>query len=295
MDKKDTAVLVGLLATILLLTGTVTGATPRSPVLAALAPILALAFMTWYLIVLIINREEVIAALAAILLSRHRAQPTKANILVTIVSYGILICLALFFLSSGIPQRLASGLAGIIMPSSTGTQTQQPPVINPIAGLFPTGPIVYYGTFVFFAIFVISFFILIQGFRLAIQNRGAALSEEESEVELKQDVVGVVQQAITSLRATKEYHDIILQCYQQMCTILSHAGIEPSPSETAREFAEDMSLKLRVGSNAVQGLTFLFEEARYSDHQITEQKRIMALQHLDSLQQALSANVGLGT
>jgi hypothetical protein len=293
MDKKDAVVLVGLLVTILFLTGTVAGATPRSPILAAFAPILALALMTWYLIILIAHRDEVITALAAILLLRRRGQPAKTNLLLTLVSYGVLIGLAIIFLSSGIPQRIANGLAGIINATGSGTQISSPPV-SPIAGLFPTAPIVYYGAFVFVAIFVVSLLILIQGFRLALQNRGAAAGEEEQEVEVKQDVADVVQQAIKNLKVTEGYHETILQCYQRMCKILSDAGIEPSPSETAREFAEDISLKLRVGSNAVQGLTFLFEEARYSAHQITEQKRIMALRHLESLQQALSANVGVG-
>ena len=78
-----------------------------------------------------------------------------------------------------------------------------------------------------------------------------------------------------------------------MCMILSDAGIVQIHSDTAREFAEDVSLKLRAGSDAVQALTFLFEEARYSNHQITEEKRVMAVQYLESLQQALSAHVGL--
>jgi len=293
MEKKDAVVLGGLLVTVLILTGTVAAATPRPPILARLAPILALTLMTWYLIILVIHRDQIITALAAILLSGRRGETKKTNLLMTLLSYGVLLVLAIVFLWSGLPQRLASGFAGMITSASSGTQTTSPQV-NPMEGLFPSAPIVYYGTFVFLAIFVVSLLTIIQGFRLALQNRGPIEGNEERELELKQDVVDVVQRAITNLKVTKEYHETILQCYQRMCKILSDAGIEPDPSETAREFAGEISLKLRVGDEAVEVLTFLFEEARYSDHQITEQKRIMALRHLESLQQALSANVGLG-
>jgi hypothetical protein len=292
---KQTKVLTGLLLTILILTGVIAGANARAPpILGSLAPILALAFMTWYLILLIVNRDEIIAALAAILLSRHRDNEPKANFLFTIIVYSIFIGIMILVLWSGLPQRFLNGLQGIIIQSTTGNQTSPPPQITPIANLFPTAPIIYYGVFVFAAIFIVSLLLILRGVHSAFQSRQAVLQEHEEEIELKQEAFEAVQETIVRLKSSKEYHETICQCYQRMCKILSDAGLTISPTETAREFAEGISAKLGVGRDAVRGLTFLFEEARYSDHRINEEKRVTALSYLESLQQVLSSSVGLG-
>ncbi len=285
--------LIGLLAIILVLTGSVAGTTPKSPVLGVLSPVLIMVFLTWYLIVLVTNRNEIIAALAAILLAQGREKPSRASFLLTIAVYSILLIVSILFLSSGLAQRILRSLREAFITSITGTvPTSPPPELNPISRAFQSIPMVYFGILLFAAIFAVSSFIILSGLYLAIRNRNAMIEELEEQLELKQEAAEVVQEAIVNLKGTRKYHEIILQCYERMCRILSDTGLAIGSSETAREFAESISAKLRIGSEAVRGLTFLFEEARYSDHQINEEKRIMAVTHLESLQRALSANVG---
>lgn len=292
--RREDLILVVLLLTIAILSGSMAGGISARPVLSTLAPILFLAFMTWYLALLVVNRNEVIAALAAILLSHGREKPAKGGFLLSIVAYGILILIALAFFSSGIPQRIISQLQGTMLRFQNGNQTAQPPIqVTPFSTLIPTQVMTYYGSIVFFAIFAVSLFTLIRGVQLALQNREAPPDDAKAEYDLKQDAAGAVQEAISSLKNTKAYREPILQCYKRMCQVLSAAGLVTDQTETAREFAQKISEKLRIGNDAVSGLTFLFEEARYSEHAITEQKRIMAVQYLESLQKALSPTVGL--
>jgi len=128
---------------------------------------------------------------------------------------------------------------------------------------------------------------------MALQSRGQLSKEGKSEYELRKSAVDAVQLAITALITAKEYREVILQCYRRMCTILADSGIVTKQSETAREFAVGISRKLQMSTGAVHGLTFLFEEARYSNHQMTDQKRAAALNHLQSLQQELSISSGV--
>mgnify|MGYP001128624574 CR=1 FL=1 len=293
MAPRQAIALASLLLVILVLTGSVAGTTPRSPILGGLAPILALTFMTWYLIVLIVNRNDIITALAAILLLRRKEKEPKTNFLLTIVVYAILIGVVLLVLWSGLPQRVLKGLQGIAMMPGTGSAISPPLQIIPIPNLLPTTPIMYYGMLVTAAVFIVSVFILLRGVRMALAERRSIAEEHEGEIELKQEAIEAVQQTIARLRVSREYHETILQCYQRMCKILSEAGLVISPAETAREFAESISTRLRIGRDAVRDLTFLFEEARYSHHQINDEKRIAAVNHLESLQRALSGNVGL--
>ncbi len=293
--RRQLSALAGILLVTLILTGAVAGKTTKSPLLIALAPILMLAFLTWYLILLIVNRNEIIAALAAILLAPRKEKPEKTNLLIAVVAYAFFVGVTILFLSSGLPQRILGVLQGITMTPGTGGQVLPQPQINPISGLFPTAPIVYYGISVFAAVFMVSLLILLLGVQTAFRNRGTISEEYETEIEAKEEAAEAVREAIVSLKGTKEYHEAILQCYKRMCEILSNAGIVISPAETAREFAANISAKLHLGTDAVRGLTLLFEEARYSDHQITDQSRIMALSHLESLQKALSTNAGLSS
>ena len=285
-----------LLILVLVLTVSVAGTVPKSPVLGGLTPILILTIMTWYLIVLILDRNQIIAALAAMLKFQQKPKPPeKTNFWLTVAVYAAIFSLGMIALWTGLPQRFLSRLQGIAMIAISGSEntTMLHPQLGPIAGLLPTTPIIYYGILVTLAIVVVSFTLILGGVRLAYRARVSSL--DNSETEVKEQAAELVQQTITSLKSAKKYHETILNCYKKMCEILSNAGLKTVPEETAREFAESISAKLRIGDAAVTGLTFLFEEARYSNHEISEEKRIMALNHLQFLQQALSANAGMST
>jgi hypothetical protein len=292
MSGKNAVVLSVLLTTILILTVSVVGAVPKSPVLGGLAPVLILTIMTWYLIVLIVDRDQIIAALAAMFKLQREPTPRETNFWLTVAVYAALFGLGIIAIWTGLPQRILTRLQGMVVTGiyGLGNTSALRPQLGPIAGLIPTTPILYYGILITVAIVAVSLTLILGGIRLAYRARGMRFID--SQVEVKEQAAELVQETITSLKSTMKYHEIILQCYKRMCEVLSNAGLEAASEETAREFAESISSKLQIGKEAVTGLTFLFEEARYSDHEISEEKRITALSHLQFLQQALSANVG---
>jgi hypothetical protein len=277
---------------VFLLSSSILHASPTVFVLGSLGPILILTFMTWYLIVLIAHRNEIITAIAA-LLGLHRKGPTKVNFLAGIVTYVIIIGLVSWLLASDLAKPLIGELQGIVESIREGNPFQRSAPMNFASNPLPTTALFYYGTTVFVMICLVSLFFFFRGLHMALHYGNQISHETDREDELKKKAADVIQHAVLGLKTTKEYREIILQCYKQMCSIFADSGIAINQNETAREFATSISSKLHMGTEAVRGLTFLFEEARYSDHHMTDEQRISALSNLESLRQALSINAGV--
>lgn len=293
LQRKGIVALSVLIAVILILTGTAARQVPRTPVLGELAPFLIVGLLTWYMIILIVERNEIISAIATLLRLGGQREWSRKGFWLTTVVYSVMLILVIVVLYVIFPQplkRLQEIVQQISLSANTAGQNFEP---SPIAGIVPAASFVYYTVAILAAIFLLSLILLFGGLRFAIKDREVKPADSDLEVEM--DAVEVVQQAIAGLKSAREYHETILQCYKRMCMLLSAAGFGMAPAETAREFAETISTKLRIGAEAVKSLTFLFEEARYSGHEISEDKRMTALGHLESLERALSLKVGAGS
>jgi hypothetical protein len=139
----------------------------------------------------------------------------------------------------------------------------------------------------FLAIVFVSFGLFFGGLRTAYTWARDDLRPAKSRP-VRQEALEIIRNASYSLRSNGEYRAVILRCYRQMCQMLSEDGFKIRLDETAREFSQNVSGKLKLGSEAVRCLTFLFEEARYSAHEIEDEKRVTALNELDLLERALT-------
>jgi hypothetical protein len=146
----------------------------------------------------------------------------------------------------------------------------------------------YYTILVFGAIILVSFSLILGALRSAYLERRALTDNSE----LKNGTLDIIQDAMAKLESRQKYNEIILECYRQMCETLSGKGhLSIQPAQTPREFADGVSGQLDLDAESVKGLTFLFEEARYSKHTIGDDKRGLALNYLRSLEHAL---IGVG-
>ena len=75
----------------------------------------------------------------------------------------------------------------------------------------------------------------------------------------------------------------VLRCFRDFCAVVRQSGGVFGESSSAREVEELAVAELGVSADAVEGLTFLFEEARYSQHIVTEQAAIRAQDSLDRI------------
>ena len=228
-------------------------------------------------------------ALASFLFRHRSQQPTQVGTWAALIGYLIIISSMVILIRSGFLQKILLALqqsAAFIASNSLGSTSGQAASSALTTSAF--NPALYYYTAVIFlAIVTVSLGLFFGGLRTAYSWAREDLRQVKSSA-AREEALGIVRRAAESLKATGEYRIVILRCYKQMCEMLSQNGLNIRLDETAREFSEKASSRLKLGSEAVRSLTFLFEEARYSAHNIEEEKRASALNELEILERALA-------
>jgi NADH:ubiquinone oxidoreductase subunit 6 (subunit J) len=122
-----------------------------------------------------------------------------------------------------------------------------------------------------------------------LARRGRVL-EWDSE-KLDEELGEAVDEGLERLEGGGEPREAIIACYVRMQEALSAAGVTKRPSDTAFEFlARVLAQRSGVGPGA-QRLTVLFERARFSDHEITEDMREEAAAALRDIRDGLQIHV----
>ena len=107
---------------------------------------------------------------------------------------------------------------------------------------------------------------------------------------------GILTDSLMSLKASNEYIDTIFSCYKELVRFFRSRGAMKKVYETTREFEDAVSTMLS-GIAPPEDLNVffsLFEEARYSDHDIGADQRDRAIGALQSIINHISASLGEG-
>jgi hypothetical protein len=288
MPQRELIVPAALLCLIALFTAFTASAAPRPPLIGAFAQYLLAAVLTIYLLVILVNARGIIEALAVFILGNRKQGSANGKSLAVIIGYAIAVILLLVLLRSGGVFQTILGVFQTAVNLTTAalhfTQSQQ--VTQPSASSI--NPFAYYYTLIIFGTTVVVALTLFIG---GVHKAYEWAREEHAPFKVeaaRREALGVIQKTVMNLKFAGDYRDAILRCYRQMCQVLAEHGFNIALQETAREFSENISRKLELGSDAIRSLTFLFEEARYSDHQIDESKRAVALSQLESLEHSLA-------
>ena len=83
----------------------------------------------------------------------------------------------------------------------------------------------------------------------------------------------------------------IIYCYLQMEEEVEMKGSIESENMTPREFKAEVIRVFGIGGQPLDRLVLLFEEARYSTHDLDEGKRSIAIDSLISFKKALEGRV----
>jgi hypothetical protein len=285
MASRSSLALVALLVIMLIMTAAVAGKAPHVSALGDITPFILPAILTFSFLVVLAYGKVIVAMLAALLLKRPKRDERKMGFLATLLGYLIVaIALILLVRTGGIQRFLTLFDQTATLIQSSGAQTLLTNQGIQSAPSALTTLLSYYTALIFAGIILLYVIFFFAALRLAFRQNHPPFSGEQT----KREALQVVQQAVKSLTNKAEYEETILRCYRQMCDVLRGRGFVIAPAETAREFASTVSQKLSLGSDAVEGLTFLFEEARYSAHIITDDKRRLAVNELSSIENALS-------
>jgi hypothetical protein len=100
----------------------------------------------------------------------------------------------------------------------------------------------------------------------------------------------MVAEAIAELESCQEPRAAILAAYRRMSARVGSGKADDAL--TPREFALKTGWRLRESAPSLQALTALFEEARYSDHEMGEEQRERALTALRDIEDELGRKAG---
>jgi hypothetical protein len=106
---------------------------------------------------------------------------------------------------------------------------------------------------------------------------------------------GILTDTMLQLQAANEYIAIIFDCYKQLVKHFRRHGFMKKVYETTREFESAVRNAFHmVPADQLDGFLGIFEEARYSDHEIGPSHRDRAIQTLNAIAQSLSMALGDG-
>jgi hypothetical protein len=90
------------------------------------------------------------------------------------------------------------------------------------------------------------------------------------------------------LLAADEIREAIFQCYESLCVTLMEQGFLRRDFETVREFELAIRDALPIREQALIALDQVFEEARYSSHEMGEAHRNAAQQAIDGVRSEIA-------
>jgi hypothetical protein len=123
---------------------------------------------------------------------------------------------------------------------------------------------------------------------------GAVMWKRYSERRRIEILRGILTDSLMALQASNEYIQVIFNCYKDLVRFFRSRGAMKKVYETTREF-EDAVHRMLGGITApeeLSGFLSIFEEARYSDHQIGAAQRDRAIATLQGVVNSLSIALG---
>lgn len=139
---------------------------------------------------------------------------------------------------------------------------------------------------VLFAI-VLGVILIVNFSRSLFPGLAAVLDFGRADREKRKIAAEVVRKAVRQLETGGDYRTAVLACYQRMCSFLERQGVRSQETKTAREIEEEALRRLGLSQGSVDVLTGLFEEARYSAHEVGPAQRDRAVSCLEAIRREL--------
>ncbi len=97
------------------------------------------------------------------------------------------------------------------------------------------------------------------------------------------DIIDTTTKKLYDTESPEGVRAAIIEAYRRMGLLLETKGYKREDAETVREFEDALQAYLPIKTNSITKLTDLFEEARYSDHELDPKMRDKAIKALERL------------
>ena len=243
--------------------------------LVYLVPVFAVSAMLVILVFLVIN-WKLLSDVLGFGMAQHKKQTRKQSSLIRLMVWGGFWAIALatlYYRCGGIfcsrennrtltqMVQNATGVGqGLVLPSLA-----TPPGLMNVFVSFVGSP---WFTVPFLGILVVSTLILARGFAVSLEETRAG---RIIPVVVREEGKLAVQEALRVLKMEQEAdpRTRIIICYERMIRAAASLGASVSVDQTARELERGIRRTFRLQGRGIADLTKLFEEARYSLHEIT--------------------------
>ncbi len=143
-------------------------------------------------------------------------------------------------------------------------------------------------TFGIFAIVFLFIAVIIMAVSSFLKMRNSGLDYSDMERNSK-EVAKTIQRTIDALAGGSDTRATVIRCYTDMCKAMARHGVEEQEHLTPREFLKLSVERLPVPEAQMKSLIDVFEEARYSQHELGEQDCRRAVAALESVKKVLVA------
>lgn len=128
-----------------------------------------------------------------------------------------------------------------------------------------------------------------ENFDLELDDLKENIDEDKDGKDLIEDSLSsTLDRAISDINRGENVRTTIIRCYRETSRFLEEMGKKNERSMTPREFKDIIIEDIPRAEKMISEITFLFEEARYSPHELEERKRKKVLQHLKRLREGLT-------
>lgn len=215
------------------------------------------------------------------------SQSLLRRLLTWTVGFGAIFAVVLFLASGGIGNLSFPGLGGGGQPPGGGTSPPSLPNGTPVSEppLLPT--LLWVSGIIIIAAVFVGGLLFIQAIREMREEAKVVPLPEEVLQEEALTVVGEAISEITAHEGDLDFRAAIIKCYERLCELLAQRNCQIQKHETVQEFRISASKLLNIPDKPLSALTNLFEEARYSIHEIDEAKRNEALTCLEAIRDYL--------
>jgi len=167
---------------------------------------------------------------------------------------------------------------GQVQPPSPGGGSGGSPI--PASTAFPIAVVV-------FSVLIVAVYVFALSSRLLPNLVGLLREKEPGRGRRRLEAASAVRRTLLDLEAGSDFRIAVMACYQRMCSLLAARGVARQDALTAREIEELALSELGLSQASVDDLTGLFEEARYSVHEIGPGQRDRAVDCLTAIRTEL--------
>jgi Domain of unknown function (DUF4129) len=253
-----------------------------------LGPVVILGAMVAIIILIGISYRDIGAAIGFGMAQRRKARKPRSRYTIFLqmifwaLAIGVLIETKGNILSPthGANSTIASNIVGepATAPSLLKTGGFLPALTNLVQNIW--------FSLAFLGLLIVGGVVLIESYRVSLkETRDLRILELQSHQE---QGLQAVQEAINLVRdAASDPRSRIIACYQHLIATVSKLGAPVSSDLTARELDRAVRSTLALKGSSITDLTQLFEEARYSLHEIGDNDADKAREDLESVAEEL--------